>query len=198
MAVLCSVDLAQQRLGCLGKSGSRGPQAMQYGHERASVPGTSNGNPRGGATADRAGERLPAIGRSTSAGANGDQVWHGRLREARRGPQNVFCFHEVRGCMCPKTVTRRSQSGTLPGVRAIFNAGIEYGMLRRHGSAAQNHRRGADELLERAQRAGNTGITQTARAGLQLVAASQAYAQLRQLRGKVRFSRTLDELKADR
>ena len=53
------------------------------------------------------------------------------------------------------------------------------------------------ELLERAQRAGNTGITQTVRAGLQLVAASQAYARLRQLRGKVRFSRTLDELKAD-
>jgi len=54
------------------------------------------------------------------------------------------------------------------------------------------------ELLEKAQRASGTGITQTVRTGLQLVAASEAYARLRQLRGKVRFSRTLDELKADR
>lgn len=55
-----------------------------------------------------------------------------------------------------------------------------------------------EELLEKAQQATGAGITQTVRTGLQLVAASQAYAQLRQLRGKVRFSRTLEELKADR
>lgn len=54
------------------------------------------------------------------------------------------------------------------------------------------------ELLEKAQRASGTGITQTVRAGLLLVAASRTYARLRQLRGKVRFSRTLAELKADR
>ena len=54
------------------------------------------------------------------------------------------------------------------------------------------------DLLDKAQRASGTGITQTVRTGLQLVAASQAYARLRQLRGKVRFSRTLAELKADR
>jgi hypothetical protein len=54
------------------------------------------------------------------------------------------------------------------------------------------------ELLEKARRASGTGITQTVRAGLELVAASQAYARLRQLRGKVQFSRTLAELKADR
>ncbi len=54
------------------------------------------------------------------------------------------------------------------------------------------------ELLEKAQRASASGVTQTVRSGLQLVAASQAYARLRQLRGKVRFSRTLAELKADR
>ena len=53
-------------------------------------------------------------------------------------------------------------------------------------------------LLERAQLAGGTGITQTVRTGLQLVAASQTYARLRQLRGKVRFTRKLAELKADR
>jgi len=54
------------------------------------------------------------------------------------------------------------------------------------------------ELLKKAQRATGSGITQTVRTGLQLVAASQAYAQLRQLRGKVRFTRTFAELKADR
>jgi hypothetical protein len=54
------------------------------------------------------------------------------------------------------------------------------------------------DLLDKAQRASGTGITQTVRAGLQLVAASQTYARLRQLRGKVRFSRTSAELKADR
>jgi hypothetical protein len=55
-----------------------------------------------------------------------------------------------------------------------------------------------EELLEKAQKAIGAGITQTVRAGLTLVAASQAYADLRKLRGKVRFSRTLAELKADR
>ena len=54
------------------------------------------------------------------------------------------------------------------------------------------------ELLEKAQLATGSGITQTVRTGLQLVAASQAYARLRQLRGKVGFSRTLADLKADR
>ena len=54
------------------------------------------------------------------------------------------------------------------------------------------------DLLKKAQRASGTGITQTVRTGLQLVAASQAYARLRQLRGKVRFSRTSADLKDDR
>ncbi len=55
-----------------------------------------------------------------------------------------------------------------------------------------------EELLDKAQQASGTGVTQTVRAGLQLVAASQAYARLRKLRGKVRFARTAAELKADR
>ena len=54
------------------------------------------------------------------------------------------------------------------------------------------------ELLEKAQKASGTGVTQTVRTGLQLVAASDAYSRLRGLRGKVRFTRTSDELKADR
>ena len=56
----------------------------------------------------------------------------------------------------------------------------------------------SSELLEKAQRASGTGITQTVRTGLQLVAASHTYARLRQLRVKVRFSCTSAELKADR
>jgi hypothetical protein len=54
------------------------------------------------------------------------------------------------------------------------------------------------DLLEKAQEASGTGITQTVRTGLQLVAASNTYAKLQELRGKVRFSRTWEELKDDR
>ena len=54
------------------------------------------------------------------------------------------------------------------------------------------------ELLEKARRASGAGITETVRTGLRLVAASNAYARLRSLRGRVRFSRTLAQLKADR
>jgi hypothetical protein len=54
------------------------------------------------------------------------------------------------------------------------------------------------ELLEKAQRATGAGITQTVRTGLHLVAASETYARLRQLRGKVRFTQMLAELKTDR
>ena len=52
-------------------------------------------------------------------------------------------------------------------------------------------------LLRKAQRATGAGITQTVRAGLQLVAASGAYSALRRLRGKVWFSRAIGELKGD-
>jgi len=81
----------------------------------------------------------------------------------------------------------------------ILNAGIEYGIMK---GIMDTARKITVEipigLLEKAQRASGTGITQTVRTGLQLVAASQTYARLRQLRGKVRFTRTLAELKADR
>jgi hypothetical protein len=55
-----------------------------------------------------------------------------------------------------------------------------------------------EKLLERAQQASGEGITQTVRTGLQLVAASRTYARLRELRGKVKFSRTAAKLKDDR
>ena len=83
-------------------------------------------------------------------------------------------------------------------MRAIFNAGIEYGIVGGMETARKITVEVPVELLDKAQRASGTGITQTVRTGLQLVAASQAYARLRQLRGKVHFSRTLAELKADR
>ncbi len=54
------------------------------------------------------------------------------------------------------------------------------------------------ELLDKAQHATGKGITQTVRAGLQLVAAANAYDRVRQLRGKVRLELTSEELKDDR
>jgi len=54
------------------------------------------------------------------------------------------------------------------------------------------------ELLTRAQKASGAGITKTIRTGLELVAAGRAYERLLRLQGKVRFSRSLEELKADR
>ena len=54
------------------------------------------------------------------------------------------------------------------------------------------------DLLEKAQRASGAGITETVRTGLQLVAATATYTRLRQLRGKVRFSRSAEQLKDDR
>jgi hypothetical protein len=54
------------------------------------------------------------------------------------------------------------------------------------------------DLLERAQEASGEGITQTVRTGLRLVAASNAYAKVRELRGKVKFSLSWEQLKDDR
>jgi hypothetical protein len=56
----------------------------------------------------------------------------------------------------------------------------------------------SDDLLRRAQKATGEGITPTIRRGLELVAASEAYARLRRLRGSVRLSLDLDTLREDR
>ena len=80
----------------------------------------------------------------------------------------------------------------------ICNAGTRYGITDKMARARKITVEIPPELLERAQQASGTGITQTVRTGLQLVAASQTYAKLRGLRGKVRFSRTSAELKVDR
>jgi len=50
------------------------------------------------------------------------------------------------------------------------------------------------ELLDRACKASGHGITETVRAGLQLIAASYAYREAQEMRGKVQFSRSAEEL----
>jgi hypothetical protein len=54
------------------------------------------------------------------------------------------------------------------------------------------------DLLARAQRASNAGISETVRKGLELLAAHDAYEGLRKLRGKVKFSIDLNELREDK
>ncbi len=51
------------------------------------------------------------------------------------------------------------------------------------------------DLLERAQRASGAGVTETVRAGLRHLAAADAFAQLRKMRGKMKFGMTWQELK---
>jgi len=54
------------------------------------------------------------------------------------------------------------------------------------------------ETTRKAQEPSGSRITETVRAGLELMAASRAYAHLLRLKGKVHFSRSLADLKADR
>lgn len=56
----------------------------------------------------------------------------------------------------------------------------------------------SDRLLAKAQKAAGAGITETVRKGLELLAAGDAYEGLRRLRGRVKFSINLDELREDR
>ena len=55
-----------------------------------------------------------------------------------------------------------------------------------------------EELLKKARASTGKGITATVRQGLRLLAAQQAYQELRQLKGKVNFSVSLSELREDR
>ena len=54
------------------------------------------------------------------------------------------------------------------------------------------------DLLDRAQASSGKSLTETVRQGLRLVAAGQAFKDLRARRGKVRLSRTLTALRDDR
>ena len=53
------------------------------------------------------------------------------------------------------------------------------------------------DLLQRAVKSTGEGITPTVRRGLELVAAGRSYDRLRALRGKVKFSIGLKELRED-
>ncbi len=53
-------------------------------------------------------------------------------------------------------------------------------------------------LLQKAQKSTKKGITETVRQGLELVAAGQAYDDLRKLRGKLEFSVDVGRLREDR
>jgi hypothetical protein len=54
------------------------------------------------------------------------------------------------------------------------------------------------QLLEKAQKAARAGISETVRKGLELLAASDVYDRLLKMRGKVKFSVDLGELRQDR
>jgi hypothetical protein len=54
------------------------------------------------------------------------------------------------------------------------------------------------DLLDKAQKAARAGVSETVRKGLELLAASEAYDGLLKMRGKVKFSVDLDELRRDR
>jgi hypothetical protein len=53
------------------------------------------------------------------------------------------------------------------------------------------------DLVERAKRVSGLGLTPAIRQGLEAIAAAEAYEGLRRLRGKVKFSINLKELRAD-
>lgn len=54
------------------------------------------------------------------------------------------------------------------------------------------------DLIQKAQNSTGESLTATIRIGLELVAASRAASELRRLRGKVKFSIDLRELREDR
>ena len=51
------------------------------------------------------------------------------------------------------------------------------------------------DILEEAIKVGGDNLTQTVRKGLQLIAARDAYSEIRKMRGKVKFSLSLDEMR---
>lgn len=55
----------------------------------------------------------------------------------------------------------------------------------------------SEDLLRRAQESTGEGVTATVRRGLELLAASKAYTELQKLRGKVKVSIKLKQLRND-
>ncbi len=73
-------------------------------------------------------------------------------------------------------------------------AGMSFGMKAEQKITVYVNR----ELLAKAQGATHAGISETVRKGLELLAASEAYDQLLNMRGRVKFSINLNELREDR
>lgn len=82
------------------------------------------------------------------------------------------------------------------GVR--LNASMRYGNLRHMGEMRKITAHVPADLLQRAQEATGAGVTETLRIALEQLAVSKAYAEFRKLRGKVKLSIDLDELREDR
>lgn len=81
-----------------------------------------------------------------------------------------------------------------PALYAIFHAGNVTGMtLQRKITVSV-----PEALLISAQKETGTGVTETVRDGLRTLASRRAQRELLELRGKVKFSMTWEELKQDR
>ena len=132
---------------------------------------------------------LPVIPKSPLLAQRAREKWGTRFGSSARTPSRLAAL-------------RSGVSSVASGpfaIDTILSTGIEYGIIESSMSTARKITVEIPEaLLEKAQQASGSGITQTIRAGLQLLAASQTYAQLRQLRGKVRFTSSLEQLKSDR
>jgi hypothetical protein len=76
----------------------------------------------------------------------------------------------------------------------VLITGIPYGMPLERKITVHVRR----DLLEKAQKAARAGVSETVRKGLELLAASEAYDGLLKMRGKVKFSVDLKELRQDR
>ncbi len=83
----------------------------------------------------------------------------------------------------------------MPYFFTASNAGILYGMRAAEQKITVHVSR---DLLARAQEVSKAGISDTVRKGLELLSAKQAYAELRKMRGKLKISLDLDELRKDR
>jgi hypothetical protein len=83
-------------------------------------------------------------------------------------------------------------------VDTSFDTGVYAGILSSVATARKITVEIPDDLLRRAQKSTGEGVTATVRRGLELVAASRTYDELRRLRGKISLSIDLAKLREDR
>jgi hypothetical protein len=80
----------------------------------------------------------------------------------------------------------------------ILTYGINTGIIIHMSQAKKITVELPKDLLQKAQKSSGKGITETIRQGLKLVAARDAYKQLKKMQGKVKFSIDLKSLREDR